>query len=133
MNRLPWLFAFLLGLPATAAAQDKLPKPILTGLRKPESVPVGLDRRTCITEIESPLHGEIPHRLCKRNDRHGRSAPKKTAWIQQFRDTAQPGLLTKPALGGYHCQQHKGTVSCGECRNPMTILGLNTHAFQPRR
>jgi hypothetical protein len=51
MYRSIWLVVLSLCLPATAAAQDKLPKPLLTGLRNPESVAVGLDRRIYITEI----------------------------------------------------------------------------------
>ena len=51
MNRSTWTIAILLSLPAAAAAQDKLPKPLLTGLVNPESVAVGPDRRIYITEI----------------------------------------------------------------------------------
>ncbi len=51
MNRSIWLLALLLCLPASAAAQDMLPKPLVSGLHNPKSVAVGPDRRIYITEI----------------------------------------------------------------------------------
>ncbi len=50
MKRILVLFVTLTMIPA-AAAGDKLPKPMVTGLKMPESVVVGPDNRIYITEI----------------------------------------------------------------------------------
>jgi glucose/arabinose dehydrogenase len=50
MNRSTWLVPLLLSLPASAAAQEPLPKPLVSGLLHPQSVAVGPDRRVYITE-----------------------------------------------------------------------------------
>ena len=43
--------ALLLALASPILAQDKLPKPFVTGLKNPESVTIGNDGRTYVTEI----------------------------------------------------------------------------------
>src|SRR5437868_1271885 len=50
VKRLFCLACLLLPLPA-AAQEKKLPPPLVTGLKNPESVAVGLDGRIYITEI----------------------------------------------------------------------------------
>jgi glucose/arabinose dehydrogenase len=51
MNRLLLLLPFFLLLTATLSGQDNLPKPLVTGLKNPESVAVGPDGRIYVSEI----------------------------------------------------------------------------------
>ena len=55
MKQFLWLMSLLLGLASSVGGgENKLPKPLLTGLKNPESVAVGNDGRIYITEIGWP-------------------------------------------------------------------------------
>jgi len=51
MKRHLWIACLWLGVASAASAQDKMPKPMITGLKSPESVAIGVDGRAYITEI----------------------------------------------------------------------------------
>src|SRR5260370_20477134 len=51
MNRPLWIIGIFLGLTASALGQDKLPKPLVSGLNNPVSVAVGPDGRLYVTEM----------------------------------------------------------------------------------
>jgi len=51
MKRPLWIIGFLLCLSSSMPAQDKLPKPLVSGLKNPESVAIGPDGRIYVSEI----------------------------------------------------------------------------------